>query len=200
MAYGRLILGALVGAVVGAAVWVAVQFFVEREFAWLAIGVGLLAGLFAKSFVGRARVSYARGAVPLLATVLCIYLVNPALYSLRQATGGPRSHAPLVDGDLDSSSASGSAERAASGDSAASVELMRGSLPGGGTQGLRRAKDPFPLGMFLWIGVAALVAYVLAGSDPPKEVEVPEEESSETPPADGSSEPAAEPPAAEQES
>jgi hypothetical protein len=195
-----LIIGAIFGAAIGAAVWVLVQFFFEREFGWLAVGIGLLAGLFAKAAAGKASLGYARGAVPAIATLLFIISAPYALFGLLQATGGPRGHTTLLQPRSDSSSAGDSTEQAKTDAPDPPTEMTRGAGPGGATQGLRRAEDPFSWTTFLWIGIAALAAYVLGGSDPAAQAEMPTEDTPEAAPPVDSPGPTPEPPATEDDS
>lgn len=161
MQLGKSLIGAAVGGALGIGLLVVVYLLGIRDYSWLAIPVALLTGLGVRWMVATYRQpSYARGALTgvlaLAAFVLGNYVV--AQVAMRQALAA---RAPAEGGD-DSEQVDGDNEsRAAVGVDMPIVPVRDEQRMAGGDLRMRVPARAFSTMDFIWLSVAALVAYEL---------------------------------------
>jgi hypothetical protein len=161
MQLGRSLVGAVVGGVLGLGLVVALYNFYATDNAWLAILVAVCAGLGVRaSVVTKGHVSYLRGA---LTCVIAIGVFAASKFLIAGlASYGLLSDIRPVKRVIAQPKEPGSASEEASTTSnlVEAPPIERRSIAAG-TAGQSRTPQPFSTWDFLWISVAALVAYEL---------------------------------------
>lgn len=177
MQLGKALVGAVIGGAIGIALMVAAYFLFAADQAWLAIVVALCAGLGVRALVAtKGHASYARGAMTGILTIAAFVGAKFLIAELasRSAVAGAaraeRAAAAVIDNADDKSGDSD--DESGEIDELASREIGRPLDFGGTDDGVVRAPQGFSTWDFVWLCVAALVAYELGrGSEQPHPVE-----------------------------
>ncbi len=208
MGIGPSIIGAIVGALVGAAAQAGIEVGMDKEASWMAIAIGLLAGIGAWKAAGAAihHISYLRGALAALVALGVIFGTTQAISAFRVKQSASSSEAVRPDaGPVKGPEASGDAEEGGEAteeeatdeeatDEEATDEEEATEAPapvapspapapissmGGGEKVAPQAPNPY---QFVFIALGVFLAYEFArGHKPPS---VGEEATEGQPPAD----------------
>ena len=180
MQLGKALIGAIVGAALGIGLLIAVYILFQIDHVALAIGVALLTGLGVRTLVSTSgHASYTRGALTgilALAAYVGGWLLVAEVAKARAAAAPKRSviAAPKADDKL--------ADTGAPAGDAPVVEQPRPDERGPSGAAMPKAATPGqnPLD-YVWLAIAALVAYELGRGTGATPVETVEEPISETP-------------------
>jgi hypothetical protein len=181
MELGKTLVGAIIGAAIGIAILIAVQHFRQLDQTWLAIIVALLVGLGVRAMVSTTgHPSYLRGALTGL-LALAAYYGGTQLYSELATRGilAKKMQAPPPVAANEADGADGEAPETDAEADGVTVPVVPAADARPAVQPRDVAKAPMQPGSpwdYVWLTVAALLAYELGrGSEPaaPKEPVVP---------------------------
>lgn len=182
MQLGKSLVGGIIGAALGVGLLVAIYLLFGLDHVWLAVPVAILTGLGVRTMVSTSgHASYARGAVTgLLALAAYVggwYLV--ADLATRRAKAAPKPPTPNVAAADNADDADETADGPAIEAPPVQVRAPVAANPSGAAT--RRAVAPGQNPMdYIWLGIAALVAYELGRGTAAKRVEVVEGEETVT--------------------
>jgi hypothetical protein len=172
MQFGKAIVGAIIGAVIGIAILIAVQHYLQRDQIWLAIVVALVVGLGVRTMVSTSgHPSIARGALTCV-LALVAYYGGTQIYSelaRREILAKKLPALPIAHADE-------GAKTAEEGDDAkteAEPEPVEPAADQRAARTVRPADNPrVPLQApspwdYLWLSIAALLAYELGRGTAP---------------------------------
>jgi hypothetical protein len=165
----RVLVCGVIGAVVATAAWLGLEHVLEKDMGWLAIGVGLVAGVCIHKAAGNATGGgYVRGGFAALLALAAIVggrqVYAKVMESVNEAAAAvPGVAEPVDPADDDSASSSTGGEI----DSVADERPER-PTPTGGQAGIKpQLKNQFSAIEMVWMCAAALVAYIVGkGPDP----------------------------------
>ncbi len=163
MQLGRALVGAIVGGALGVAALVGVYFLFGLEHTWFAVVVALLAGLGVRAMVvTKGHASYVRGALTALVAIAAfvggkLLVVEVAKLQSAKASQAAR---PVV---AQSEDAEGTASESTSSAEPAEAPPLVIETPRAaeGAVGKVRVRNELSTWDFIWMSVAALIAYEL---------------------------------------
>lgn len=161
MQFGRALVGAVIGAAVGIAVLLGAYFFLGWEYTWLAVLVAALVGAGVRTLVAtKGHASYARGALTALVALAAFVggqnlIVAVATRQAARVSMPERPTPSSTDSDASDDQTGGGEVEAELPEQPIVVE------PAGGAAGKIRMRNGYSTWDFIWLSVAALVAYEL---------------------------------------
>jgi hypothetical protein len=176
MQFGKTIIGAIIGAALGIGLLVVANLVFHLDAVWLAIPVGILTGLGVRTLVSTSgHASYLRGAITGLLALAAFLGGQHVVKFVATNFATPKTKAPVV---ASSDAADATDEDADATGAEPTPPPVRPELPVSSVDTGRRGPvaKQFSTLDFIWLCVAALVAYELGRGTGPKPDAAPRDE------------------------
>ena len=190
----RVLISGVIGAAVAAAAWLGLEHSLQRDLGWLAIGVGLVTGLCVHKAAGAATGGgYVRGALSVIIALAAIVggrqIYAKAMEATSESLAGTAKPVMVDAPAEDATGESGEAEEGEDAEAPAPIEKPKVAeqLSGPAAKPKVAMKKRLSEMDFVWIGVAALAAYITGKGPDAKPVTEEQPEQPEQPVDEGES-------------